>query len=240
MVPFAKETEPDVQIAIPYGNEPIVDPEMQLTASQATENIQKADAKLAETKQRRDDAKRACDEFLKSPQSSDSIVRATELAKVFIEAQKAYSAANTEHLKAQQALLPFQVDELRAAVSTLENEIDELNKQRETFQNEYNSRKHPEKSHYNSLQITNNLIERGKKGSELQVIKQKLNEAEIAAGLKFRNNHQLHHEMLIHAAFNGGKYNVMCSCGGKVCWSVDSSYPPKCGRESPYCGKLGW
>jgi hypothetical protein len=39
---------------------------------------------------------------------------------------------------------------------------------------------------------------------------------------------------------NGGSYNVMCSCGGQLCWTIEAAYPPKCGRESQGCGKAGW
>jgi hypothetical protein len=195
---------------------------MQLTKAEAAENVQKAEVELASAEMRHDNAKRACDEFLKAPQNADSVVRATELAKVFIESQKVLHYAKEALETAEKALLPFQIDGLRTVVSELEQEIDALEYQQAL----------------DYCRATDYVL--SNKIKMLHALKEQYNEAEIAAGLKFRNNHLPHHTMIIKAAINGGAYDVMCSCGKNMTWSVDSSYPPACGSECKQCGKPGW
>lgn len=233
-------------------------------AAAAAKTLAEAKAARDTARERVNAARSECDNFLKdSTGAADKVAKATELVQTFQKLHKEWQDAGKVYEDAAKIEHPFQVPRLRVEVAKLEGEIKELEiKYEDKLQEMKNQDKLIEEARPHSTQQSRShggafhtlqnrqhqllaesksiLQQKATKVCELAQVRQQLIAAEVAAGIRFANNHAPHHEMIIRAGMNGGGNNVMCSCGGQLRWTIESAYPPNCGRESQKCGKAGW
>jgi hypothetical protein len=202
-------------------------------------------------------AKTVCDNFLKDSSGiEDKIAHALEIGKTYQDVLKQQTEANRLLSEAKKADLPFQVPRLREELAALQAELAEVEKKEADKQKEIeDERDKINKSHGSygsggttatlhslSLHQHMNIEKRINLTKQLQQKTSELHAAEVAAGLRFMNKHAPHHEMILRAAMNGGTIRgILCSCGSSAgWWGAASPYPPKCSRDTPQCGNIGW